>query len=749
MTRPPSPPRGSCTTSAATGSTSTAAARAPPPSCCPTRSAGSPRPGRESPGPSHATTRVCAYDRAGQGWSEEAASPRDGIQSAEDLHTLLAEAGEHGPYVLVGHSTGGTYAMTYAARYPEQVAGMVLLDSSSPEQFTRMPAFPGQYQMMMRPWYSLLPTLSRLGLGQLLAGTSHLPAADAAKVDAITSAPKAYRNQRDEVSVIPEVFAQAQALTTLGDRPLAVLTASATATGTDGWVGAQDQLAALSTNSVHRTVDSTHEGLLEDVRPRSGVGPRHHRGRLLGPHRHAASLPLTRTPPPASTTTGKETPACGRSAGLATSCRPGADGTRTCPFDRGEHGPPSGEWACPRLSEMELTMTQLRIPSATGGRPRQSSVLRRIAHLVIAVALGTATLLAVLVGGVAKGMVVSSPPVAEGALPLSRPSSDGPIVVAVVLGRSGTDAADALAPYEVFARSGKFSVYTVAVSREPAPTNGGPYVVPTFDFVDITSGVARKPDLVVVPAVNDPSGEQESELRAWVVQQARTGARILGICAGSRVLAATGLLDGHHATSHWSRIAPLRKSNPNVTWVEGQRYVDDGTITTSAGVSSAIPAALHLVQELAGRAEAASIAKQVRYPGWAPDAPNEIPIQRFSRGDAGVGLNAVLPWFQPTLAVGLADGVGEIDTTALFDVYSYSSAARLIPVSTGSSITTAHGVVLLTTPAASFRPRASRLVLPGAHPTPRRRPRYACWPHDNTFRSHPSAKPTPPDSTPR
>ena len=111
----------------------------------PTGSAGSPPAWARITGPVAATTRVCAYDRAGQGWSDDAASPQDGVQSAEDLHTLLAEAGEHGPYVLVGHSTGGTYAMTYAARYPEQVAGMVLLDSSSPEQFTRMPAFPGQY----------------------------------------------------------------------------------------------------------------------------------------------------------------------------------------------------------------------------------------------------------------------------------------------------------------------------------------------------------------------------------------------------------------------------------------------------------------------------------------------------------------------------------------------------------------------------------------------------------------------------
>jgi pimeloyl-ACP methyl ester carboxylesterase len=211
------------------------------------------------------TTRVCAYDRAGQGWSDEATSPQDGIRSAQDLHTVLEMADEDGPFVLVGHSTGGTYAMTYADRYPEQVAGLVLLDSSSPEQFTRMPAYAGQYALMRRI-YAVMPTLSRLGLGQV-PPSSDLPAADAAEVAAITSTPQYYRNQRDEVSVIPEVFTQAQALTTLGDRPLAVLTASATSAGTDGWIGAQNHLAALSPSSVHRTVDSTHRGLLEDVRP--------------------------------------------------------------------------------------------------------------------------------------------------------------------------------------------------------------------------------------------------------------------------------------------------------------------------------------------------------------------------------------------------------------------------------------------------------------------------------------------------
>ena len=109
------------------------------------------------------TTRICAYDRAGQGWSEDVASPQDGVTAAEDLHQLLAQAGEEGPYVLVGHSIGGPYALTYGAQYPDQVAGMVLLDSSSPEQLTTIPSYAGQYAVMRRG-LALLPTFARLGL---------------------------------------------------------------------------------------------------------------------------------------------------------------------------------------------------------------------------------------------------------------------------------------------------------------------------------------------------------------------------------------------------------------------------------------------------------------------------------------------------------------------------------------------------------------------------------------------------------
>jgi pimeloyl-ACP methyl ester carboxylesterase len=211
-------------------------------------------------------TRVCAYDRAGQGWSGDAPRPQNGAQVAADLHTLLARAHEPGPYVLVGHSTGGVYALTYMARYPGEVAGMVLLDSAGPNQFTALPDYPGQYAMMRR-LTALAPSVARLGVTRLLpAASSGLPAQEAAQVRNFATSPRGLRGIRDELSVYPVVFAQAGALTGLAGRPLVVVTAGETEQGTAGWAAAQDRLAALSGTSSHRRADTSHVGLLDDPR---------------------------------------------------------------------------------------------------------------------------------------------------------------------------------------------------------------------------------------------------------------------------------------------------------------------------------------------------------------------------------------------------------------------------------------------------------------------------------------------------
>src|SRR5215216_907289 len=113
------------------------------------------------------TTRVCAYDRAGMGWSEMGPEPRDAKQISSELHTLLSKAGIKGPYVLVGHSFGGMYMQTYAARYPDEVAGVTLVDSSTePDQFSQRPEARDSYEPQ-RQTFAVVSQLAQLGVSLL------------------------------------------------------------------------------------------------------------------------------------------------------------------------------------------------------------------------------------------------------------------------------------------------------------------------------------------------------------------------------------------------------------------------------------------------------------------------------------------------------------------------------------------------------------------------------------------------------
>jgi pimeloyl-ACP methyl ester carboxylesterase len=209
-------------------------------------------------------TTVCAYDRAGQGWSDPPASPQDGVAVANDLHTLLDHAQIPGPYVLVGHSTGGAYVRVFAARYPDQVAGMVLLDSQPNEALTGLPDFPSQYSTLRRA-SALFPSLARLGVFQLVNrfASDPLPVPTRDEERAVVSTANLNRIQRDEFAELPMTLMEAAALTSIGDRPLIVVTAGKGAAA--GWLPLQDKMTGLSTNSAHRVLPETdHPGLIHD-----------------------------------------------------------------------------------------------------------------------------------------------------------------------------------------------------------------------------------------------------------------------------------------------------------------------------------------------------------------------------------------------------------------------------------------------------------------------------------------------------
>lgn len=197
-----------------------------------------------------ATTTVCSYDRAGHGRSDDAPALHDGNAIAKDLHDLLTKAGIAGPYVLVGHSSGGPYVRVYTANYPDEVLGMVLLDPQPADAFTALPDYPSIYATL-RLTGGIAPSLARIGLLAPIFGVSPSEATAAIA-----------RSQRDEFRALPAALDQAAAVTSIGDRPLIIITAATDAQR--GWLAAHDQMVTLSTNTAHRVLDrATHDSVLE------------------------------------------------------------------------------------------------------------------------------------------------------------------------------------------------------------------------------------------------------------------------------------------------------------------------------------------------------------------------------------------------------------------------------------------------------------------------------------------------------
>ena len=178
-------------------------------------------------------THACAYDRAGIMWSDPKTTTYDGEGVAHDLHALLTAAGEKGPYVLVGHSLGGPYIMTYTRLYPNEVAGVVFVDASHPDQVKRSAAaglpggdgkLPLAFRVLGKISWSGLPRI----LSYALAGSDDtepkMPPAAQAASDAYIG--QSFGPAMAEGENLSPTLDEAGRLRTLGDRPLVVLTAT-------------------------------------------------------------------------------------------------------------------------------------------------------------------------------------------------------------------------------------------------------------------------------------------------------------------------------------------------------------------------------------------------------------------------------------------------------------------------------------------------------------------------------------------
>ena len=214
-------------------------------------------------------TRVCAYDRAGYGWSDYNPAPRTLKQQVNELQGLLQGAHERGPYILVGHSYGARVDRVFAAKYPDEVAGMVLIDAGFLYDDPRYPAetlsgFEAENRMIHAGRW-----LAPIGLVRLLQPVMSNPTFDlpgnAQLANASFSATSSYwRSLNDQVNALPTVFEEEHQVTSLGNIPLLVVLSTEPNDATHKiWRQANIEMASFSTHGSYRIVNgATHFSLV-------------------------------------------------------------------------------------------------------------------------------------------------------------------------------------------------------------------------------------------------------------------------------------------------------------------------------------------------------------------------------------------------------------------------------------------------------------------------------------------------------
>ena len=196
------------------------------------------------------------------------------------------------------------------------------------------------------------------------------------------------------------------------------------------------------------------------------------------------------------------------------------------------------------------------------------------------------------------------------------------LTVAILLFED-TEALDFAGPYEVFTTANRvarrqgasddlFAVFSVAQTAEPVRLRAGLHIVPDHIFQQ------HPPiDVLIVPGGVVDAEMENLKLLHWIQSNAASASMTASVCTGAFLLAAADVLNSGPATTHWEDIEDLRQQFPALQVQENVRWVDQGKLITSAGISAGIDMSLHLVARLAGQTIAVATARQMEF-DWAP-----------------------------------------------------------------------------------------------------------------------------------
>ncbi len=295
------------------------------------------------------------------------------------------------------------------------------------------------------------------------------------------------------------------------------------------------------------------------------------------------------------------------------------------------------------------------------------------------------------------------------ALPAPKVGRARPLVV-ILADNAGAETTDFAIPYGVLKTSGVAEVRSVATGAGPIQLMPSLKILADQTVAQFDKADPAGADIIIVPAQMKP---KSPALAAWLRAQAAKGAVIMSICEGARVLANAGLLHDRRATTHWSALKGLTKAYPDTTWVRDRRYVQDGRVISTTGVSASLPASLALVEAIGGRAAARATADRIGVADWS--AAHRTGDFQVSSADYRHGLtNLAAFWAHETVEAPIAHGTDEVALALRTDTWSRSYRTKVVTTRPGlGPVRSRNGLAILP----DAEPKAGRLILP-SHPTP-------------------------------
>jgi putative intracellular protease/amidase len=288
---------------------------------------------------------------------------------------------------------------------------------------------------------------------------------------------------------------------------------------------------------------------------------------------------------------------------------------------------------------------------------------------------------------------------------LKPPKRQRPLVA--VLGvNEGTELTDYLMPYGILRRADVADV--IALATKPGAVRLFPalQVEAQASVDEFDAAHPEGADYVIVPAMHR---DDDPVALGWVKGQAAKGAMIVGVCAGAKVVAEAGLLEGKRATTHWYYVEQLQRRHPSIQYVPHRRLVVDRGVVTTTGISASMPMSLILIEAIAGRDKAESVARSLGLSEW--DARHNSDAFLFSRDFALTVMgNTAAFWNRERLGIELQPDVDEVSLALVADTWSRTYRSRAMTFAAGgAALRTRGGIAVIPDEVAAGWPDARRL----------------------------------------